>query len=213
MKFLVYGLSAFLFLVMLGCAKTGENSKHMSVSTIFEGIKKGKLVVNEEHDEIRPASSMDGTPKSLAGTPNSMDGIAAGPDLSGTYKGPDGTLVIKRVYDAHLMKTPLLHGYSETVAVSSSRVGAAKKKNYTDTGAIAPNAYLVTSTLKNCPIKISHIAMMDTDGDFSSADLDGPTYRILNRGNGSLELDFPMSMVRGRGGNCMIIEPFVKMAK
>lgn len=211
MKFLVYALSAFLFLVMLGCAKTGENSQHMSVGTLLEGIKKGKLVVNEEHDEIRPASSMNGTPKSLGGTPNSMDGIAAGPDLSGTYKGPDGTLVIKKVHDAHLMKSPAVQGYSETVAVSSSRVGAAKKKNYTDTGAIAPNAYLVTSTLKNCPIKIRHIAMIDTAGDFSSADMDGPTYRIFNRGNGSLELDFPMAEVRGRDGNCMVIERFTKV--
>lgn len=213
MKFLVYLASAIFFVVMLGCAKTGENSGRMDVGTLLEGLKTGKLVVNEEHDEIRPASSMDGTPKSLAGTPNSTNGIAGGPDLSGTYKGPDGTLVIKRVYDAHLMKTPLLHGYSETVAVSSSRVGAAKKKNYTDTGAIAPNAYLVTSTLKNCPIKIRHIAMIDTAGDFSSADMDGPTYRIFNRGNGSLELDFPMAEVRGRDGNCMIIEPFTKVTK
>lgn len=198
MKFFVYGLSVFLFVVMLGCAKTGENTKHMSVSTIFEGIKKGKLVVNEDHDEIRAATSLDGTP--------------AATDFSGTYKGQDGTLVIKKVSGAHLMKSPPVQGYSETVAVLPAQVGTAKKKNYTDTGAIAPNAYLITSTLNDCPIKINNLAVLQ-DNFFTSSDMDGPTYTIMRRDNGSLELDFPMAMVRGKSGNCMSIAPFVKMAK
>lgn len=139
---------------------------------------------------------------------------AAAVDLSGTYQGPDGTLVIKKVDDAHLMRSPEISGYSETVAIPVARVEKARKQQYTDTGTIAPNAYLVTSTLKKCPLKLNTIALLQ-DNFLSSADTDGTAFSILQRGDGSLELDFPMAMIRGRKGaeNCMVMAPFAKVAQ
>lgn len=139
---------------------------------------------------------------------------AARVDLSGTYKGQDGTLVIEKVNDAHLMQSPpTISGYSQTVAIPAAQVEKAKKKHYTDTGTIAPNAYLVNSKFTICPLKINNIALLDGD-ELHSADIDGPTYNIWRQENGSLDLGFPMSMIRRKGGhNCSVMAPFLKVTE
>lgn len=154
--------------------------------------------------------SMPGCVK-FGDTTSSGNGPGGGVDISGTYKGPDGILVLQKVPDAHIMESPALNGYSETVAIPPARVEKAKKKKYSDTGTVADNAYLVSSTLKDCPLKIHSVALLQ-DNYLSSADIDGPTFSIMRRDNGTIELDFPMSMIRGRKGaeNCMILAPFVK---
>lgn len=146
-----------------------------------------------------------------------MSPANSGADLAGTYSGPDGTIVIQKVEDAHLLQSQEEYRASQAFATLPSKMKKAKKKKFSDTGRIAPNAYLVTATLKHCPIKINNVALLE-NGSFSGADVDGPYYTLIKQADGSLDLFFPMSdLPRSASGeadcNCMAFSPFAKVTR
>lgn len=142
---------------------------------------------------------------------------ASAADLAGIYSGPDGTIVIKKVEDAHLMQSQESYMASRAFATLPAKMKKAKKKKFIDTGRIAQNAYLVTAKLHHCPIKIDNIALLDDDF-LSAADVDGPGYTLIKQADGSLELLFPMAELRRSASgeadcNCMAFSPFAKVTR
>lgn len=154
-----------------GCAKTGEGTYQMSVATIAEGFRKGKLVVND-----------------------------GAPDLSGTYKGADGTVTIRKTDQAMLFESTDGYGFKE-VALPSEPAPAGYKKI-----GMAKDAYLVTAELGKCQANIKdRVIALREDG--SGQILNGYMHSYTKKGNdpitvginiegSTLTLDYPMSTIR-----------------
>lgn len=141
-------------------------------------------------------------------------------DISGVYTGQQGTVIIRKV-DAKLVKvkpqykTKYNQGFQEFGAMPDK---LAKVKNqFTDTGGIMPDAYLVTFDMgKNtdCPLTWKNKVGQFDGAYLTHRDIDpvGPNYAYFSFevDGDNLELNMPMNWVREHNSDCMSPQRFTK---
>lgn len=139
-------------------------------------------------------------------------------DISGVYTGQQGTVIIKKA-DAKLVKVKPKHqtkynmGFGGEFGATPERL-AKVKGQFTDTGQMMPDAYLVTFDMgKNtdCPLTWKSKVAQFKDGYLEHRDIDqgGVYFSFVVEGD-DLELNMPMNWVRSHNSDCISAQRFTK---